>query len=122
MHVSPLDKEHWVATAEQEGIRVDDTGKGPFHLLSTDIKFIFYNDKDGMQYRGYETHTDKDGDRVFWEIWGIPGTNKGKGKVIGATGKFTGMEGTMDFELGPGTSQDRTVCREFMKLTLKTPL
>lgn len=128
MKMSPIDQDHWVATVEQMGIRVDDTGKGPFHLLSTDIQMIMYGDKNGIQYHGYETHVDKDGDKVIWEIWGFPvGTEKGKGKVVGATGKFAGMEGTMDFALAnppkgfpEGTS--RTVCKEVMKVTLKAPL
>jgi len=127
MVFSPMDPDHWVAEVEQLGIRVDDTGKGPFHLLSTDIKMIMYGDKAGMQYYGYETHVDKDGDKVIWEIWGIPGTYKGKGKIIGATGKFAGAEGTMDFELqnppkGFPEGTTRTVCKEFMKITLKAPL
>jgi len=127
MTVSPIDQEHWVATVEQLGVRIDDTGKGPFHLLSTDIKMIMYGDKAGVQYYGYETHVDKDGDKIIWEIWGLPGTNKGKGKIIGATGKFVETEGTMDFELanppkGFPEGTTRTVCHEIMKLTMRAPL
>ena len=126
--ISQIDQEHMVGTGEQLGIRVDDTGKGPFHLLSTDIRMIMYIDKAGVRYRGFETHMDKDGDKVIWEIWDFPaGSNKGKGKIIGATGKFTGMEGTMDFELqnppkGFPEGTTRTICKEFMKVTLKAPL
>jgi hypothetical protein len=87
-----------------------------------------YVDKGVGRYHGYETHADKDGDKVVWEIWDFPsGSNKGKGKIIGATGKFTGIEGTMDFVLQPtpngfpeGTS--RTICQEVCRLTLKNPL
>ncbi|HVO39079.1 MAG TPA: hypothetical protein VMV03_08630 [Spirochaetia bacterium] len=128
MKIYPIDQERWLATVEQMGIRVDDTGKGPFHLISTDIRMIMYGDKAGVQYRGYETHVDKDGDKVIWEIWGFPiGTNKGKGKVIGATGKFAGLEGTMDFVLmnppkGFPEGTSRTICKEVMNLTLKAPL
>jgi hypothetical protein len=125
--VFPLDQERMIITLTQMGVRVDDAGKGPFHNLSTDIRMIMYIDKNGARYHGYETHMDKDGDKVVWELWDLPGSgNKGKGKVIGATGKFAGMEGTVDFELqNPRAWPDgtgRTVCKEYMKLTLKNPL
>ena len=128
MKISSIDKDTWVGTVEQMGIRVDDTSKGPFHLISTDIQMIMFGDKTGVRYYGYETHVDKDGDKVIWEIWGFPvGSNKGKGKIIGATGKFEGIEGTMDFVLqnppqGFPEGTSRTVCKEVMKLTLKAPL
>ncbi len=125
--LSPIDQERWVATSDQMGVRIDDTGAGPFNQMATDIKMILYADKAGVHYRGYETHMDKDGDKVIWEIWDFPsGSNKGKGTIIGATGKFAGMEGTMDFVLehpkGFPAGTGRTVCREVMNLTLKRPL
>ena len=124
----PIDKDHLVGIGEQPGVRVDDTGKGPFNNLATHIAMIMYVDKGVAQYHGYETHMDKDGDSMVWEIWGLPaGTNKGKGKLIGATGKFEGMEGTVDFVLQPtpkGFPPDssRTICKEVWNLTLKNPM
>ncbi len=126
--VMPIDQDHMVFIGEQVGVRVDDTGKGPFHNMATHIAMIMYMEKGEFVYHGYETHADKDGDKVIWEIWDFPaGTNRGKGKIIGATGKFEGMEGTMDFVLQPtpkgfpeGTT--RTICQEVMKLTLKNPM
>jgi len=125
---SPIDQEHWVATTDQMGVRVDDSGKGPFHLISTDIRLLLFGDKSGVHYHGYYTMADKDGDKLMWEIWDFPaGSRTGKGKVIGATGKFSGIEGTMDYELMPtpkgfpwGTG--RTIAKEVVKLTLKNPL
>ncbi len=127
-HVFPIDKDHWVATGDQMGIRVDDTGKGPFNMMSTDIQFTFYGDQKGFRYHGFETHTDKDGDKIIWDMWDVaPGSNKGEGKIVGATGKFTGAEGTMDFVLltpPPGFPEgtSRTVCHEHENITLKNPL
>jgi hypothetical protein len=127
MKISPIDNGIWVGTAEQMGIRVDDTGEGPFHMMSTDIQLILYGDKTGVHYRGYETHVDKDGDKVLWEIWDFPaGTRTGKGKIIGGTGKFEGIEGTMDFVLqtppkGFPEGTSRTVCKETKNVTLKNP-
>jgi hypothetical protein len=34
--------------------------------MSTDIQFTFYGDKNGFRYHGFETHTDKDGDKIIW--------------------------------------------------------
>ena len=127
MKVMPIDQEHLVLMGEQLGVRVDDSGKGPFNNLATHIAMIMYMDKGAVRYYGYETHVDKDGNSMIWEIWGLPGTNKGKGKLIGATGKFAGMEGTVDFVLQPTpkgfpASTSRTICQEVWKLTLKNPL
>ncbi len=124
----PIDKDHLVGIGEQSGVRVDDSGKGPFNNLATHIAMIMYLDKGVARYHGYETHMDKDGDSLVWEIWDFPaGTNKGKGKLIGATGKFAGMEGTVDFVLQPtpkGFPPDssRTICKEVWNLTLKNPM
>jgi len=127
MKVSPIDQEHWVAAVDQMGIRLDDTGKGPFHLLSTHVAVIMYGDKAGVQFHGYLTQMDKDNDKIIWEIWGTtPAGNKGKAKIIGATGKFSGMEGTGDFETttpaGFPQGTGRMICKEILKVTLKAPL
>jgi hypothetical protein len=124
----PIDKDHAVLIGEQPGVRVDDSGKGPFNNLATHIAMIMYLDKGVAQYHGYETHVDKDGNSLVWEIWGFPaGSNKGKGKLIGATGKFEGMEGTVDFVLQPTPKgfpegSSRTICKEVWNLTLKNPM
>jgi hypothetical protein len=125
MKVAPIDKDLWVASLEQLGIRVDERGKGPFHLLSTEISMVMYQDKTGLHYHGYETYVDMDGDKVFWEIWDAVG--KGTGKAIAGTGKFAGIEGTMEFVLmnppkpfPEGTI--RAVCRESIKVILKKPI
>ncbi len=126
--VMPVDQDHLVFIGEQVGVRVDDSGKGPFNNTATHIAMILYMEKGVFHTRGYETHVDKDGDKIVWEIWDFPaGTNKGKGKILYATGKFAGMQGTVDYVLQPtpkdfpeGTS--RTICQEVWKLTLKNPL
>jgi hypothetical protein len=128
MKVMPVDQDHLVLIGEQVGVRVDDSGKGPFNNLATHIAMIMYIEKGAYHYHGYETHVDKNGDKLVWEIWDFPaGTNKGKGKLITATGQFAGMEGTVDFVLQPtpkgfpeGTS--RTICQEVWRLTLKNPM
>lgn len=123
-----IDPEHGVGYLELMGIRVDDTGKGPFHNIATHLVMVLHVDKTGVKSDGYETHTDKDGDKVIWAISGtvIQGVDKGSAKVIAATGKFAGMEGTMEYvtqslkSFPEGTG--RTICKESMKLNLKKPL
>ena len=125
-----LDQEHWVGSQDIMGIRVDDSGKGPFHNVATHIASIVFVDKGVGQSRGYETHTDKDGDKVVWEISAVddpqrPGTVNGTGKILAATGKFAGMEGTMTFVVqvmkGFPEGTFRTICKENMKITVKNP-
>ena len=126
---APLDQEHWVGSQELMGIRVDDSGKGPFHNLATHIVIITFYDKGVGKMRGYETHTDKDGDKVVWEISGVddpqhPGTMNGTGKILAGTGKFAGMDGTMTFVVqgmkGFPEGTFRTICKEKMKVTVKS--
>lgn len=123
-----LDQERGVGLQELMGIRVDDTGRGPFHNIPTHLSMVVYVDKTGVKFDGYETHTDKDGDKVIWSITGgvVKGVNKGTARIVGATGKFDGMQGTMDFVTqdvkGFPEGTGRTLCRENMKLTLQKPL
>jgi len=126
---APLDQEHWVGSQELTGIRLDDTGKGPLHNLATYINIIVFVDKGVVQTRGYETHTDKDGDKVVWEISAVddpqhPGMQNGTGRILAATGKFAGMEGTMTFVVqvmkGFPDGTFRTICKEHMTITAKS--
>ena len=125
--IFPIDKDHWVGTQEITGIRLEDSGKGPFHEMTTHIVLILYGDKSGVRLHGYSTFMDKDGDKVMAELWEASLTSpKGKAKVLGGTGKFDGITGTCDYEVsnpkGFPEGTDRTICREVWKLTLKTPL
>lgn len=121
--VFPLGKDHVVFQNELMGVRSDDSGGGPFHEIATHIVGIGYFDKGAFTFKGIETHTDKDGDKVIWEIAQSPGVAGGTGKIIGATGKFTGWQGTMEYTtrspkaFPEGTS--RVICREVMKITTK---
>ncbi len=126
---APVDQEHWVGSQELTGVRVDDTGKGPFHNLATYINLIVFVDKGLAQMHGYETHTDKDGDKVVWEISAVddpqhPGMQNGTGKILAATGKFAGMEGTVTFVVqmlkGFPDGTFRTICKEHMTITAKS--
>jgi len=122
----PIDQDHIVLIGEQMGVEVND--KAPFNNLSTHFSLIVFIDKGASHVRGYGTYVDKDGDKFVIEIWDFPAgsPNKVRGKVIGATGKFAGMEGGADaVSQSPrgwpeGTS--RTICQEVWKLTLKNPL
>ena len=125
--IFPIDQDHWVGTQEITGIRLDDSGKGPFHQMTTHIVLILYGDKSGVRLHGYSTFMDKDGDKIMADLSEASLTSpKGKGKVLGGTGKFAGIEGTVDYEVsnpkGFPEGTDRTICREVWKLTLKVPL
>jgi hypothetical protein len=125
MKVSPIGKDVWVSMLDQLGMRVDERGKGPFHLVTTDLQLILYRDTAGQHYRAFEIWVDMDGDKVLWELSGEMG--KGKGTAVMGTGKFAGITGTMEFVLQdtPQTFPEgsiRTVCKETVKVVLKKPL
>jgi hypothetical protein len=121
----PVDKDHVVLIGEQMGIETND--KPAFNNMSTHFSVIVYFEKGVSHWYGYGVYADKDGDTMLFEIWDNPAVvNGGKGKVIGATGKFAGMEGTCDYvneyPRGWPETTGRVICRENWNFTLKNPL
>jgi len=124
--VFKLDQDQMIIQFETLGVRVNDSGEGPFHEASVQIVGIVYRGKDGNRLRGFETWTDRDGDKLVWEIMekkvenSPPGTSPGTAKVFSGTGKYVGMQGTMDWVLRypkpfpEGTG--RGICREVVKI------
>jgi hypothetical protein len=100
--VAPLDKEQYALTYECLGAYLSDTGKGPFHNMSTHNIGVIYHAKGGGKVLGYMIMTAPDGDKVFAELNedktpSPPNPSKGTGKYIGGTGKFAGIEGTIEY-------------------------
>jgi hypothetical protein len=124
--VFKLDQDQMIIQFETLGVRVNDTGEGPFHEASVQIVGVLYKGKDGSRLRAFETWTDKDGDKLVWELADKivkdpqPGTTPGTAKVFSSTGKYVGMQGTMDFLVRNPTSfptgTGRGICREEVKL------
>ena len=102
MTVMPLDEDRYTLTYEALGVFLSDDGKGPFHNMSTrNIGVINFNKGVG-KLLGYIVMTAPDGDKVLSEITEDktlppPNTNRGTGKFIGGTGKFSGIEGTIEY-------------------------
>ena len=125
----PIDKDHVVLTLEQFGVQLAENENSPFNNLSSHGALIVYASKGERHFPGYYTYVDKDGDNIVWEIWDFPSgiPDKGAGKIIGATGKYTGMEGTAEniviqhLKSLPGGS-GRSIAKMVWKLTLKNPL
>jgi len=86
-----------ISQMEIFGIRVNDSGDGPFHGVSTHIAAVTYRSKEYYAFRGYETWTDKDGDKVTWEFMESPTGSHGlTARLIGGTGKYIEWQGTME--------------------------
>jgi hypothetical protein len=100
--IMPLDKDRFVMFYDNMGVRMEDSGKGPFHGMSTHNVGVMYFEKGVGKLRGYITNMDKDGDQVLAELTeeasqlGVEPTN-GTAKIIGGTGKFTGIEGGFEY-------------------------
>ena len=99
----PLDENHLVLTYQNKGAIVSDTGEGPFHNMSLYNVGIIYFENGVGKLLGYITCTDPEGDKVLIEIREDstklpPAANSGTGKYIYGTGKFTGIEGTMEYK------------------------
>jgi len=108
---------------EMLGVRVNDSGDGPFHGASVHIVMVSYRSKEYNGTRGYETWTDKDGDKVIWELLDTPaGASKSPARLLGGTGKYIGWQGTVEYTLTlpkpfpEGTA--RGICREHVKLII----
>ena len=99
----PLTKDRAIMTYEGLGVLISDSGKGPFHNMSTHSVGIVYMEKGVSRLVGYMIATDPDGDRVFVEtregdVSMKPGPKQGRGKYIGGTGKFEGITGTLQYQ------------------------
>ena len=98
----PLDKENYVIAYENFGVRVSDSKEGPFHGMSIHNIGIMYYENGVGRLRGYIFNIDKDGDKVIMELTeeasqSSPKPTSGKGKIIGGTGKFKGIQGSIEY-------------------------
>ena len=120
--VDPAHPDRIMAQSEIFGVRVNDSGDGPFNGASVHIVTVGFYGKDFNRERFIcESWTDKDGDKVIWELTDRPsGASSSPGRLIVGTGKYTGWEGTMEFTLQfPKPSPEGTmrgICREVVKL------
>jgi hypothetical protein len=121
--VFKLGPDQSIMQMELLGVRVNDSGDGPFHGASVQIVSVAYRSKEYNGYRGYVTWTDKDGDKVIGELLDTPpGVSSSPARIIAGTGKYTGWQGTVEYTVQylrafpEGTS--RGICREKVKLIM----
>ncbi len=119
--VFQIEPGRFIQQSEILGVRVNDSGDGPFHGASVHIVSVMYGSKGYMGFRGYETWTDKDGDKVIWELLDTPaGASSSPARLIGGTRKYNGWEGTIEYTLQfPKPFPDGTrrgICREQVKI------
>jgi hypothetical protein len=99
--VIPLDKDRLVMFYENTGVQVEDSEQGPLHGMSTHNTGFIYFQKGVGKTMAYMTWMDKDGDKILWELTEdasqLVGPSTGTGKIIGGTGKFMGMQGSMEY-------------------------
>jgi hypothetical protein len=99
----PIDKEHFVIYFENSGVVVSDSGGGPFHKAASHNVGVMYFEKGIIRLTSYFSITDKDGDKVLWEFTEIEGKpsppypTNGAGKILWGTGKFAGIQGSMEY-------------------------
>jgi hypothetical protein len=85
-------------TWEQKGVMLDDSGKDPFHNMSSNCAGVeLWNKGVGTTF-GYCIGLAPDGDKIIFEVKqenkkSGPGLKSGTWKYIGGTGKFAGIEG-----------------------------
>ena len=95
-----IDPDRLIMPMELFGIRVNDSGDGPFHGASVHIVAVTYRTKGYYGFRGYETWTDKDGDKVIWELLDTPpGASTSPGRLIDGTGKYAEWQGTIEYSM-----------------------
>jgi len=116
-----IDPDRLIRYPELLGVRVNDSGDGPFHGASVHIVAVAYSSKGYNGFRGYETWIDKDGDKLIWELMDTPpGASSSPGRLIEGTGKYTGWQGTMEYTLQYPKSFPqgtiRGICREVIKI------
>lgn len=103
MKIVPLDENHLVIAYQNTGAMLSDTGEGPFNNMSIHNVGTLYFENGVGTLLGYVTCTDPEGDKILVELREnnakpAPAMNSGTGKFIYGTGKFTGIEGTMEYK------------------------
>ena len=102
----PLGPDRVYATWESFGVILCDTGQGLFHNTTNRCVGAWFGEKGSWEGEGYCTYTLKDGEKVFVTIkhggkMAPPGTPpppaKGTAKIIGGTGKYSGIQGQAEF-------------------------
>jgi hypothetical protein len=102
-NVVPIDENHFVMIYDNKGVTVSDSREGPFNNMSLyNVGSIYFENGVG-KLLGYVTMTDPEGDKVLVEIREdgaklAPAVNSGAGKYIYGTGKFKGIQGTMEYK------------------------
>ena len=99
-HQPPVDldgpdkAERYAVLWELLGIIQSDTGEGPFNNMTMRCIGVSYSDKGEEFVVGYAVWTDLDGDNVFQEY--VFKKQEVHSKLLGGTGKFAGIEGTVE--------------------------
>jgi hypothetical protein len=91
-------------TREWSIVATNDAGSGLFHNMSA--KCFGVGVAGGIT--GYCLYVDKDGDKFLEPIYREPGASKGTATLTGGTGKFKGIEGSLEFQIAtlfPAVSQ-----------------
>jgi hypothetical protein len=129
--VFQIDPDRIILEMEIYGVRVNDSNDGPFNGASVYIATLHYENRAynktgnpvdaAVASRNYEVWTDKEGDKVIWELTDdASGKPSGAARLIDGTGKYTGWQGTMEYTLQfpkpfpEGTA--RRICREVVKI------
>jgi len=101
--VLPLGPERGYNTSESFGVVLSDTGEGLFHNVTIHCISANFGEKGSWEGEGYCAYTLKDGEKVFLSIklggkYGTPmPPAKGTAKMIGGTGKYSGIEGRTEY-------------------------
>jgi len=90
----PDKEERYAVLWDLLGIIQSDTGEGPFNNMSMRCIGVSYSDKGEEKVVGYAVWIDLDGDNVFQEY--IFKDQKVVSKLLGGTGKFSGIEGIVE--------------------------
>lgn len=129
--VVQIDPDRIILEMEISGVRVNDSNDGPFNGAAVYIAVLHYENREhnktenpvdpAIASRNYEVWTDKDGDKVIWELTDDrSGAPSGTARLIDGTGKYTGWQGTMEYSLQfpkpfpEGTA--RGICREVVRI------
>ena len=84
-----------VGLRETVYVGTNDRGKGLFENTTAHCIFLVGTDDSS----GYCVITDKDGDKFLEPVRWKTGSTKGEGTLVWGTGKYQGIEGSLDWEI-----------------------
>jgi len=107
---------------ESYGVVISETAEGLFHGATNRCVGAFFSAQGTVEGEGYCSFTLKDGEKVFASLKTgakAGGPSKGAHKILGGTGKYSGIQGETEVTSYPLRSSSEGASQSYNKLKIR---